>query len=143
MYQNDMQAVNELKMLTIDMINKAGSGNPGICLGMAPIMYTLITKIANVYPKNPTFFNRDRIILSSAHIAPLYYAMLHMASFNITKEDLMNFRRYGSNTPGMPELNNPLGMDASTGVAGDGVGMAVGYALARLYRLALSIIFCN
>ena len=137
MYQNDMQAVNELKMLTIDMINKAGSGNPGICLGMAPIMYTLITKIANVYPKNPTFFNRDRIILSSAHIAPLYYAMLHMASFNITKEDLMNFRRYGSNTPGMPELNNPLGVDASTGVAGDGVGMAVGYALARRYVDAL------
>lgn len=137
MNQNDIKAVNEIKLLAIDIINKAGSGNPGICMDMASVMYTLFAKILNVYPKNPTFFNRDRVILSSAHIAPLYYAMLHTAGFSITKEDLMRFRRCGSNTPGLPELNNPLGVDASTGVAGDGVGYAVGMALASRYYEAL------
>ena len=78
MNQSDIQAVNELKMLSIDMINKAGSGNPGICLDMAAVMYTLFAKVANVYPKASSFFNRDRIVLSSAHIAPLYYAMLNL-----------------------------------------------------------------
>ena len=137
MNQSDIQAVNELKMLSIDMINKAGSGNPGICLDMASVMYTLFAKVANVYPKNPNFFNRDRIILSSAHIAPLYYAMLYMSGFPISKDDLMNFRRLNYQTPGLPELNNPVGVDASTGLAGDGVAISVGYALGRRYLEAL------
>lgn len=137
MNQNDIKAVNEIKLLAIDIINKAGSGHPGICMDMASVMYTLFAKELNVYPKNPTFFNRDRVILSSAHIAPLYYAMLYASGFSITKEDLMRFRRCGSNTPGLPELNNPLGVDASTGVAGDGVGCAVGIALARRYYESL------
>ena len=93
MNQNDIKAVNELKILAMDIINKAGSGNPGICLDMATVMYSLFTKVANVYPKNPTFFNRDRIVLSSAHITPLYYAMLYMAGYPLRKDDLMNFRR--------------------------------------------------
>ena len=133
MNQNDIQAVNELKMLSIDMINKAGSGNPGICLDMSAVMYTLFVRIANVYPKNPSFFNRDRIVLSSAHIAPLYYAMLYMAGYPITKDDLMNFRRLGYSAPGMPELNNPSGVEVSTGISGDGVANAVGIALGRRY----------
>ncbi len=133
MNQNDIKALNELKMLSIDMINHAGGGHPGICLSMAPVMYSLFTKVLNVYPKEEQFFNRDRVILSSSHIAPLYYAMLHMAGFKITKEDLMNFRRYGSNTPSLPEINNPLGVDATTSYAGDGVGISVGLALGRRY----------
>ncbi len=133
MNQSDIQAVNELKMLSIDMINKAGSGNPGICLDMAAVMYTLFAKVANVYPKASSFFNRDRIVLSSAHIAPLYYAMLYMSGYPISKEDLMNFRRIGYSTPGMPELHNPYGVESSTGLAGDGVGNAVGIALGRRY----------
>ncbi len=133
MNQNDIQAVNELKMLSIEMINRAGSGNPGICLDMSAVMYTLFTRVANIYSKTPNFFNRDRIVLSSAHIVPLYYAMLYMAGYPISKDDLMNFRRLGYSTPGMPELNNPSGVDSSTGVAGDGVGNAVGIALARRY----------
>lgn len=137
MNQNDIRAVNELKSLSMDIINKAGSGNPGICLDMAAVMYTLFTKVANVFPKNPSFFNRDRIILSSAHITPLYYAMLYMAGYPITKDDLMNFRRLGFSTPGMPELNNPVGVDAMTGIAGDGVATAVGYALGRRYISSL------
>lgn len=133
MNQNDIKALNELKMLSIDMINRAGSGNPGICLSMAPVMYSLFTRVLNVHPKDPGFINRDRVILSSSHIVPLYYAMLHMAGYQVTKEDLMNFRRCGSITPALPELNNPLGVEASLGYAGDGVGVSVGLALARRY----------
>ena len=137
MNQSDILAVNELKILSLDIINKAGSGNPGICMDMSAVMYSLFAKVLNVYPKNPTFFNRDRVILSSAHISPLYYAMLYMAGYPLNKEDLMNFRRLNSSTPGMPELNNPAGVDASTGVAGGGVGVAVGCALARRYLNSL------
>ena len=133
MNQSDIKAINELKVLSIDMINGAKSGNPGIVLDMAPVMYTLFARVLNIYPKNPTFFNRDRVVLSSAHISPLYYSALHMAGFNISKSDLEHFRRLGSNTPGLPELNNPLGVDASTGYAGDGIGISVGICMARRY----------
>ena len=133
MNQSDIKAINELKVLSIDMINGAKSGNPGIVLDMAPVMYTLFARVLNVYPKNPTFFNRDRVVLSSAHISPLYYSALHMAGFNISKSDLEHFRRLDSNTPGLPELNNPLGVDASTGYAGDGIGISVGICMARRY----------
>ncbi len=133
MNQSDIKALNELKMLSIDMINRAGGGSPGICLAMAPVMYSLFTRILNVYPSNPSFFNRDRVILSSSHIAPLYYAMLHMAGYAVSKEDLMNFRRCGSTTPALPEANNPVGVEMTTGYAGDGVGNAVGIAMGRRY----------
>ncbi len=134
---DDLRAINELKLVCIDMINRAKSGSPGICLDMAPMMYTLFTKILNVYPNNPNFFNRDRVILSSSRIAPLYYAMLHMAGFPIAKEDLMNFKRCKSITPGIPDYNATLGVDASTGFAGDGVGIAIGLMMAKRYLNAL------
>ncbi len=133
MNQNDIKAVNELKMLAIDTINRAGGGSPGIALGMAPVMYSLFTRILNVDPKNPNYLNRDRVVLSSGHIAPLYYAMLHMSGFAVSKEDLMNYRRCGSNTPAYPELHNPIAVEASTAYAGDGVGISVGLALGRRY----------
>ena len=129
----DIKAVNELKMLAIEMINHAGSGNPGICIDMAPVMYVLFTRVLNNIPQNPNFINKDRVILSSSNIAPLYYSMLHMAGFNITKEDLMRFRRCESNTPGLPEYGTTIGVDASTGFAGDGVGISAGIELGRRY----------
>ena len=137
MNQNDIRAVNELKVLAIDTINRAGGGSPGICLSMAPVMYTLFTRVLNIFPNNERFFNRDRVILSCGHITPLYYAMCHMAGFPLKKEDLMNYRRCGSNTPGTPEYHNPVFSEATTGYAGDGAGMAVGIALARRYTEAL------
>ena len=133
MNQNDIKAVNELKMLTIDMINRSGGGYPGISLGMAPVMYALFTRILNVIPSQPHFFNRDRVILSSSHISALYYAMLHMASFAVSKDDLMKYRMFGSSTPNLAELHNPPSVEATTSFAGDGVGMAVGLAMARRY----------
>lgn len=137
MNQNDIKALNELKMLSIDTINRVGTGSPGISLGMAPVVYSLFTRILNGLPNNPNYFNRDRVILSSSHITPLYYAMLHMAGYGITKEDLMNFGRISGNTPKLPELSNPPCIEATTGYAGDGVGMAIGVALARRYMDAL------
>ncbi len=133
MNQNDFRAVNELKMLTIDMINRSGGGYPGIALGMAPVVYALFTRVLNYDPRNPNFFNRDRVILSSSHIAALYYAMLYMAGFDIKKEDLMSYRHCGSNTPGLAEMHNPLGVEATTSYAGDGVGISVGLGLASRY----------
>lgn len=134
---NDIKVINELKLLAIDMINRAKSGSPGIVLDMAPAMYMLFSKILNVYPDKPNFFNRDRVILSSSLIAPLYYAMLHIAGFEIKKEDLMNFKRLGSITPGIPELGTTPGVDASTSFAGDGVGIAVGTVLSKRYLNSL------
>ena len=131
--QLDQMSLNELKMLSIDMIDRAGSGSPGICLAMAPVMYTLFTKCINISPKIPNYFNRDRVILSSSHIAPLYYAMLYIAGYDIKKEDLMNYKRILSNTPALPELNNPAGVDASCAFAGDGVGLSLGIELGREY----------
>lgn len=135
--QLDMQAVNELKMLSIDMINHAGGGNPGIAMDMAPVIFTLYSRILNVYPENPRFMNRDRVILSSSHMAPLYYATLYMAGYQLTKEDLMRYRQIGSKTSGLPEKNEALGIEATTGIAGDGVGISVGIELARRYYDAL------
>ena len=134
---NDVRAINELKLLAIDMISRAKSGSPGIVLDMAPVMYTLYAKILNIYPENPSFFNRDRVILSSSLIAPLQYAMLHMAGYPIKKEDLMNFKRVGSITPGIPEVYTTPGVDASTSFAGDGISIAVGEALAKRYLNSL------
>lgn len=134
---SDTRAINELKLLSVDMINRARSGSPGICLDMAPVMYTLFAKVLNVYPNNPNFFNRDRVILSASHITPLYYAMLHMAGFPLKKEDLMNYRRCNSLTPGLPEVQTTPGVDASTSFSGDGVGIAVGECLAKRYLNSL------
>ena len=134
---NDVKAINELKLLAIDMINRAKSGSPGIVLDMAPVMYTLFAKVLNVFPDKPNFFNRDRVVLSSSLIAPLYYAMLHMAGYAIKKEDLMNFKRLGSITPGIPEVYTTPGVDASTSFAGDGVGVSVGMVLAKRYLNSL------
>lgn len=135
--QLDLQAVNELKMLSLDMINHAGGGYPGIVMDMSPVMFTLYSRILNVYPDNPKFMNRDRVIVSASHMAPLYYATLYMAGYPITKDDLMMYRRLDSKVPGLPEKNEYLGIEATTGYAGDGVGISVGIEMARRYYDAL------
>lgn len=130
--EKDLLVVKELKVLTLDMINKAGSGNPGEALDMAPIMYTLFARFLNVSFQNPSYFNRDRVFITPT-LAPLYYAMLHIAGFPISKEDLQNYRRVLSKCPGIPELNNPLGVEGSTSFGGDAAGLSVGVELGRRY----------
>lgn len=124
-------SVDALRVLSLQEIEKANSGHPGICLGAAPIVYTLFSEIMNYNPENPEFFDRDRFVLSAGHGSALYYAALHTFGFGVTKEDLANFRQLGSKTPGHPEYGITKGVEVSTGPLGQGIANAVGMALAE------------
>lgn len=127
------QAINAIRALGIDAINKANSGHPGIVLGAAPMAYTLWTNHLTVNPEQPNWFNRDRFVLSAGHGSALLYSLLHLSGFNLTIEDLKNFRQTDSKTPGHPEYGHTEGVDATTGPLGQGVAMGVGMALAERY----------
>lgn len=127
----DQVAVNTLRFLSIDEVEKAKSGHPGFPLGTAPLMYTVWDRFMNYNPKDPNWFNRDRFILSPGHGSALYYAMLHLAGYDVSIEQLKNFRQWGSITPGHPEYGVTPGIDASTGPLGHGFAMGVGFAIAE------------
>lgn len=127
----DQVAVNTLRFLSIDEVEKAKSGHPGFPLGTAPLMYTVWDRFMNYNPKDPSWFNRDRFILSPGHGSALYYAMLHLAGYDVSIEQLKNFRQWGSITPGHPEYGVTPGVDASTGPLGHGFAMGVGFAIAE------------
>lgn len=127
----DQVAVNTLRFLSIDEVEKAKSGHPGFPLGTAPLMYTVWDRFMNYNPKDPNWFNRDRFILSPGHGSALYYAMLHLAGYDVSIEQLKNFRQWGSITPGHPEYGITPGVDASTGPLGHGFAMGVGFAIAE------------
>ena len=127
----DKEIINNLKTLSLDMINRAGSGHSGIVMSAAPLIYTIYAKHMNLNPRDPNWLNRDRFVLSAGHGSALLYATLHMAGMDITMEDLQNFRRYGYKTPGHPEIGVTPGVDASSGALGEGLAMAVGLALAE------------
>ena len=126
----DREIVNNIKSLAIDMIDKAKSGHPGIALGAAPILYTLYAKHMNVVASDTNFENRDRFILSAGHGSALLYATLYMAGFDLSLDDLKNFRTLNSKTPGHPEYGVTPGVEMSTGLLGQGIATAVGMALA-------------
>ena len=127
----DQVAVNTLRFLSIDEVEKAKSGHPGFPLGTAPLMYTIWDRFMNYNPKDPNWFNRDRFILSPGHGSALYYAMLHLSGYDVSIEQLKNFRQWGSITPGHPEYGVTPGVDASTGPLGHGFAMGVGFAIAE------------
>lgn len=127
----DQVAVNTLRFLSIDEVEKAKSGHPGFPLGTAPLMYTVWDRFMNYNPKDPNWFNRDRFILSPGHGSALYYAMLHLAGYDVSIEQLKNFRQWGSITPGHPEYGVTPGVDASTGPLGHGFAMGIGFAIAE------------
>lgn len=122
------KTVANLKSLGIDMINNAGSGHPGIVLSAAPILYTVYANHMNVNPKDPNWINRDRFVLSAGHGSALLYACLYMLDF-ITLNDLKDFRKIGSITPGHPEVGVTPGVDMSTGPLGQGFASAVGMSI--------------
>ncbi|AVP49142.1 transketolase [Williamsoniiplasma luminosum] len=128
--------LNAIRMLGIQAVNKANSGHPGIVLGAAPIIYSLFTENMNLYPKEAKWFNRDRFVLSAGHGSALLYAMLHLAGFKVSINDLKNFRQWGSNTPGHPELGLTDGVEVTTGPLGQGVTMGVGMAMAEAFLAA-------
>lgn len=125
----DNQVINNIKSLGIDMINEAGSGHPGIVLGAAPILYTLYKNHLNINPSDPNWFNRDRFVMSAGHGSALLYSVLFMAGY-LELEDLKQFRKIHSRTPGHPELGITPGVDISTGPLGQGFASAVGMAIA-------------
>ena len=133
MSKMDYLAINSIKMLALDMINKAGSGHPGIVLGAAPIIYALYKEHLDVIPSNPNWINRDRFVMSAGHGSALLYSCLYHMGYNIEVEELKHFRQISSLTPGHPEVKVTPGVDVSTGPLGQGVGMAVGMALSERY----------
>ncbi|MEH7073394.1 transketolase [Neobacillus drentensis] len=127
----DDLSVTSIRTLAIDAIEKANSGHPGMPMGAAPMAYTLWTRFMNQNPKNPHWFNRDRFVLSAGHGSALLYSMLHLSGFNLTMDDLKQFRQWGSKTPGHPEYGHTEGVEATTGPLGQGIAMAVGMAMAE------------
>jgi transketolase len=137
MAEIDALAINTIRTLSIDAIEKANSGHPGLPMGAATMAYTLWTKHMNHNPKNPEWFNRDRFILSAGHGSMLLYSLLHLSGYDLDMEDIKNFRQWGSKTPGHPEYGFTPGVEATTGPLGQGIGMAVGMAMAERHLAAL------
>ncbi|MGY3716611.1 transketolase [Sutcliffiella cohnii] len=127
----DQLSIATIRTLSIDAIEKAKSGHPGMPMGAAPMAYTLWTSFMNHNPKNPTWFNRDRFVLSAGHGSMLLYSLLHLSGYDVTMDDLKQFRQWGSKTPGHPEFGHTPGVDATTGPLGQGIAMAVGMAMAE------------
>ncbi|MCM3109736.1 transketolase [Lederbergia lenta] len=127
----DQLAVNTIRTLSIDAIERSNSGHPGLPMGAAPMAYTLWTRFMNHNPKNPAWFNRDRFVLSAGHGSMLLYSLLHLSGYGVEMEDIKNFRQWGSRTPGHPEYGFTPGVEATTGPLGQGIGMAVGMAMAE------------
>jgi transketolase len=127
----DVLSINTIRTLSIDAIEKVGSGHPGMPMGAAPMAYTLWTKFMNYNPSNPRWFNRDRFTLSAGHGSMLLYSLLHLTGYNLSINDLKNFRQWESKTPGHPEYGHTPGVDATTGPLGQGIAMAVGMAMAE------------
>lgn len=124
-------SINALRILSVDQIQKANSGHPGLPLGAAPLAYTIWSKM-NISTKNPKWINRDRFVLSAGHGSALLYSLLHLFGFEgMSIEELKNFRQDGSKTPGHPEYGHTVGVEISTGPLGAGMSNAVGLAMAE------------
>ena len=121
--------INTLRLLSVDMVDKANSGHPGMPLGCAPAMFVLWCKIMNYNPENPLWEYRDRFVLSNGHGCALLYSMLFLLGYDYTLDDLKNFRQIHSKTPGHPEYNKKLGIEISTGPLGQGIANGVGMAI--------------
>ncbi|SMF74037.1 transketolase [Paenibacillus uliginis N3/975] len=129
----DNLSIATIRTLAIDAIEKAKSGHPGMPMGSAPMGYQLFAKTMNHNPDQPTWINRDRFVLSAGHGSMLLYSLLHLSGYDLSIEDLKQFRQWGSKTPGHPEFGHTAGVDATTGPLGQGIAMAVGMAMAEAH----------
>ncbi len=117
----DEQCVNTIRALSIDAIQQANSGHPGAPMGLAPAAYVLWTRFLKHNPKKPGWFDRDRFILSGGHASMLLYSMLHLTGYDVSLDDIKNFRQWGSRTPGHPEFGHTPGVETTTGPLWDRV----------------------
>jgi transketolase len=132
----DEQCIQTIRFLALDAVQKAKSGHPGMPMGMAPAAYTLWMKYLRFNPVNPKWHGRDRFVLSAGHGSMLLYSLLYLTGYDLSLEDLKNFRQWGSKTPGHPEYGHTAGVEATTGPLGQGISNAVGMALAQKYLAA-------
>ncbi|KRE25220.1 transketolase [Paenibacillus sp. Soil522] len=132
----DQLAIDTIRTLSIDAINSANSGHPGLPMGAAPMAYTLWSQFLNHNPGHAKWFNRDRFVLSAGHGSALLYSLLHLSGYQVSIDDLKQFRKLNSKTPGHPEFGHTDGVDATTGPLGQGVAMAVGMAMAEAHLAA-------
>lgn len=135
--KDDFKAVNAIRTLSIAQIEKANSGHPGLPMGASPMAYALFNKVLKANPSNPSFFNRDRFVLSAGHGSAMLYALLHLSGYGVGIEDLKNFRQIGSITPGHPELGLTPGVEVVTGPLGQGIAQSVGLAAAEKHLAGL------
>ena len=132
----DQQCINTLRFLSVDMVQKANSGHPGLPLGAAPMAYTLWTKQLKHHPANPHWPDRDRFVLSAGHGSALLYSLLHVTGYALSLDDLKQFRQWGSKTPGHPEYGHTSGVEVTTGPLGQGLANAVGMAIGEAHLAA-------
>ena len=135
--KTDQLGVNTIRTLSIEAVQKANSGHPGLPMGAAPMAYALWTKYLKVNPTTSrNWVDRDRFVLSAGHGSAMLYSLLHLSGYNVTIDDLKNFRQWDSKTPGHPEVHHTDGVEATTGPLGQGIAMAVGMAMAEAHLAA-------
>ena len=129
-------SINTIRVLSAEAVEKAKSGHPGAPLGAAPMAYTLWARHMKHNSQNPLWADRDRFVLSAGHASMLIYSLLHLFGYDLTIEDIKNFRQFGSKTPGHPEYGHTAGVETTTGPLGQGFANAVGMAVAEAYLAA-------
>ncbi len=127
------RAINAIRFLAVDAVQKAKSGHPGTPMALAPLSYLLFSRYLRYNPRNPDWGNRDRFVLSCGHASMLIYSLLYLTGYDVTLEDLRQFRQWGSRTPGHPEAGHTAGIEVTTGPLGQGIGNAVGMAMASRF----------
>jgi len=136
--QTELQtlAINAIRTLSMDAVQKANSGHPGLPLGAAPMAYVLGQQFLKHNPKDPQWPDRDRFVLSAGHGSMLLYSLLHLTGYDVSLDDLKSFRQLGSNTPGHPERGDTAGVEVTTGPLGQGLANGVGLAAAEAFLAA-------